>query len=178
MLIFPQFVPVASGGATRTLGSQTAFSGGTASQESTYLGNATNYGAENAVDGLTGTSAGHYCQASGTKDSSYWWQYDFGSGNAKMLGSILQYYKGGALIPSSIETFNLKASNTGAFAGEETTIVSNGDFNLTTADAYHEVTWADSGGTYRYWRLESLSLVSTVNGNRPIVVELQYKEYT
>lgn len=150
----------------RSLGSSDVFIGGTASQFSTNGASV----AANAVDNNTGTHA----QANGIHTTTWWWQYDFGSGNDIILGAWRQYHNGSE---SMIDTGDVKASATGSFSGEEVTIASV-DFGLDATTGWFQVTWADPGTAYRYWRLYSSTVYSTANGLRPKVLEFEAYAYS
>jgi hypothetical protein len=161
-------IPAAAAGGARTLGSTDVLTGGTASQKSTYA----TFGACNAVDDSTAT----YAQ-SGTPDcASFWWQYDFGAGNSKMLGQINYYWDGAQ---SASKTVTVQASATGAWSGEEVTIASGLDFVMGSGAGWYNVSWVDPDGTstYRYWRINSLTCINTSNGLRPIHREFEAYEY-
>lgn len=82
-------------------------------------------------------------------DPTEWIEVDFGSGNEKQINKLRMHFDGySAWAPSA---FILKGSNTGAFGGEETDIMTESGF--TPQDlTWHE--WEFGGSTsYRYYRI-------------------------
>ncbi len=147
-----------------TLNYSTAFAGiltgGTASADSTNGSNV----AGNAMDGNLST----FWQPTGSYP--HWWQYDLGAGKSGTAMSL-------ALTVNALTTavpFSLQASNTGAFSGEQTTILS-GTLPTGSAQATYSYYYANSTA-FRYFRIvfssgdSSLQIAELNIQNGPVTV--------
>jgi len=122
-------------------------------------------GANLAVDNNTGT----FTYPTSPYNNNYWWQYDCGSGVTRKPGK-LRMYKGSR---DGIAQWELRASNTGDFSGEQV-VLASGTFTSTVG--WQELAFTPPEIGYRYFRLYGLSLTSAVQTGRPSVYELELLE--
>lgn len=131
------------------------------------------YPASQGIDNSFGASR---WQAADNQSTTGWYQLDFGANNAKDLRKFRIYHLAGL---STLDTFDLKGSDTGTFSGEETTIQTGLDFGIGSdapAGAWYEVTFSN-GVSYRYYRLEFTGVsTNTTNPHRPNITELEAME--
>lgn len=123
-----------------------------------------------AIDGDTATA----WQGGSPDPSVAWWQVDLGAGNEARLARIRQFYSGNN---RAIDRFDLKASDTGAFSGEEVTVLSGGDFKIAVGvSGWYTVDFAAPATAYRHYRIEVTTAVTGPTQNSPNVRELEGME--
>jgi hypothetical protein len=136
-------------------------SGGAATASETYAGSA----AANAVDNGTAD------WESGPADTQ-WWQYDFGAGVTKTIRKLtMTADSSGVYYARCPRDFTLKASNTGAFGGEEVTLLTVDQSGNYWANGETK-TWTFYCGTaYRYYRINMTDKQEAFGSTREYVIQ-------